>query len=314
MGIGGTWMPGLKADFGGLGRFDSPYRPQPAGGGRNYNYDDGFVRLDSSGNDGHLTWNWSYEKPAQYHPEDGGSIDLSITQSQADASVEKRDDGSLGMEVFALREMGPVSLPLANNAAWGIRLGFGFNHVGIRSGADLETSLQTTTDSFGLGGILPPPAPYQGSFGGPGPLLNDRPQRTVTSSYAVVSGSRQLDVDLGVLNIGTYLSAPVHPDIDLLVEAGASLGIASGTYEFDSVTKVAGLGSQSESGKDSRTSLLPGFYSGVAATWQFSSDWSGYASARYQLLDSMDFDSGGTRASLSFESAFVLSIGVIHPF
>lgn len=315
-GMGGSWMPGLNADFGGFGRFESPNRLKPAGGGRNYNYDDGFVRVDSSGNANNLTWNWSYENSSQYQPAKGGTIDLSITNSRADASATERDDGSLGMEIFALREMGPVSLPLANAPAttWGIRLGFGFTHVGIRSGSDLETNLLTTTDSFQLGGIVPPPAPYAGSFGGPGPLIGDSPIRTTSESVAWVSGGREIDVDLGVFNCGTYISASVNPKVNLLAEAGLSLGLASGSYEFDSTTVVSGLGAQTDSGKDSQSTLLPGIYAGVSATYQFCEAWSGYASARYQLLDSMDFDSSGTTASLSFESAFVISLGLVHPF
>lgn len=315
-GMGGTWMPGLKADFGGLGGFTSPNRLKPLGGGRNYHYDDGFVRVDSSGNTKNLTWNWSYENSSQYQPANSGSIDLSITNSQADASTEERGDGSLGTEVFALREMSEVSLPIpkASPATWGLRLGFGFNHVGIRNGGDISTSLVTTTDSFRLDGVVPPGAPYIGSFGGPGPLLDDRPIRTVSETTAMVSGDRGIDVDLGVLNFGSYLSVPVHPKLELMAEAGASVGIASGSYEFSSVTTVGGLGAQTESGKDTQTRLLPGLYAGFAAIYQINDEWSAYAAARYQFLDSMDFDSKGTRASLSFDSAFVLSLGVIHPF
>ena len=74
--LGAAYAPlvGLKTEFGGLGKFNSAFTPKPLGGGRNYNYDDGFVRVDSSDNMGDQTWNWSYDNDSQFNAADGGSL------------------------------------------------------------------------------------------------------------------------------------------------------------------------------------------------------------------------------------------------
>src|SRR6478752_3870086 len=89
--FGASYAPlvGLKADFNGLGRFNSSSAPQPLGGGVDYEYDDGFVRVDSAGNLGGETWNWGYENDAQYHPANGGSINFSKTTSDGNGRADE---------------------------------------------------------------------------------------------------------------------------------------------------------------------------------------------------------------------------------
>src|SRR6478735_4410843 len=73
--IGAGYAPliGLKAEFSGLGRFHSDFSPQPLGGKVGYKYDDGFVRVDLSGNIGGETSNWDYQHASQYDAANGGS-------------------------------------------------------------------------------------------------------------------------------------------------------------------------------------------------------------------------------------------------
>ena len=318
-GTGYAPLIGLKTEFTGLGKFNSNFKPQPTGGGQNYNYDDGYVRVDSSGNIGGKTWNWSQSSDTQVNRSNGGSIDFSITHSVSNGRAEEDASANAGVELYTYYDMGAVGIPglKQHGATWGFRGGLHYAHIDVESNNSIRSDLTTLTDSFALEGVTLPTTPNQGSFYGPGPLINDSPSRNITISTggrALVAGSRHLDVDLTTFNFGTYLEVPVAPKFDLLFEAGVSAAVASGSYDFESSTTATGLGTQASSGSDSETSVLTGFYLGVGGTYQLSDKWSIQAAGRYQCMEDFELGANGSNASLSFDSAFVLSLGALYSF
>ncbi len=102
--------------------------------------------------------------------------------------------------------------------------------------------------------------------------------------------------------------------IDFMLEAGVSASIASGCYHYASETTVTGLGSQSTAGSDSETSVLPGVYLGVGGSYQLNESWSIQAAGRYQYMDEFELGDTSSEAVLSFDSAFVLSLGAVYSF
>ena len=317
--FGAAYAPlvGLKTEFGGLGKFNSAFNPKPLGGGRNYNYDDGFVRVDSSDNMGDQTWNWSYENDSQFNAADGGSIDLSITNSSADAGASDDNQAESGIEFFAYYDMGAVTFPALKerNATWGFRGGLHYAHVDTGNNSTLSSETVTLTDRFDLNGVIAPLAPFSGSFNGPGPLISDSPDRTVgPGSTAFVAGSRDLDVHLTTLNFGSYLEVPISGKFNVTLEGGLSMGFAAGSYDYQSSTSIAGLGTKTSSGGDSDLTLLPGAYVGMSGIYQLNESWAIQAAGRYQYLDSLELESNGSNATLSFDSAFVLSLGALYSF
>jgi hypothetical protein len=317
--FGASYAPlvGLKAGFNGLGGFKSSSAPQPLGGGVDYEYDDGFARVDSSGNLGGKTWNWGYENDAQYNPANGGSIDFSITSSAATGRADENNNAAAGVELFTYYDMGSAEIPGIKErcATWGFRGGLHHARVNIDSNETLSANLTRLTDRFALDGVVPPPAPQNGSFFGPGPLLSDAPSRTITTrGQALVVGSRELDLHLTTLSFGGYLEVPVTRRFDLVFEGGVSAGVASGSYEFTSSTTATGLGTQTSAGKDSGISVMPGAYLGLGGNYQINDAWSLQLAGRYQYMDEFELGANGSNAVLSFDSAFVLSVGALYSF
>jgi hypothetical protein len=319
LGVGYAPLVGLKTEFSGLGNFSPSFPTQPLGGGVDYNYDDGFVRVDSSGNLGGETWNWGYENASQIDPSGLGSVDYTLTRGLADGSADEDGGGEMGVDVFGYLDMGAASIvPMLEKrgATWGFRGGFNYNHVDVDSRSTITSSTVTQTDRFSLNGTVPPPAPYRGgSFAGPGPLIGDSPTRSFgPGGSAMISGSRELDVHLSVLSLGSYLELPVFTNFSLMFEGGLSAGIAAGSYDFQSRTSAPGLGSRTSSGSDSETSVLPGFYLGIEAIYQLNKNWGIQAGGRYQFMDEFELQSNGSSAALSFDSAFILSLGAVYSF
>jgi len=316
-GLGYAPLLGLKTEFSGLGTFHSAFAPQALGGGVNYNYDNGFVHVDSSNNAGGATTNWGYQNNSQYHVAGTGSIDYTLTNSLANGRADEDSGAQQGFEGYAYLDMGAVGIPALKDrgATWGFRAGLHYARVNVDNGGLVAADITTLTDSFALGGTIPPSAPFSGSFAGPGPLLNDAPTRSVaTGGQALVVGARALDVDLTTFSLGTYLELPLARNFSVMLEAGLSAALASGTYDFHSATSITGLGTQQSSGHDSSTSVLPGVYVGLDAIYQLNQAWAIQAAARYQYMHDYTLDANGSSAALSFNSAFVLSLGVVHSF
>ena len=317
-GIGVAPLHNVDVRFSRLGSFTSPLTPQPLGGGQNYTYENGFVHVDSSGNAGDLTWNWGYDNNAQYDPSGGGFINLSISSSLQNASLRKSEDFSHGFEIFAAYEIGELTclkLP-AGNARWGIKTLFHYSNVKASSGHTLSSGVSRLTDSFALNGVIPPLAPYSGSFNGPGPLLGDDPARNtaLVPDAAVVTGRRDFDVHVFGLGVGPYLEIPVSKKLSVGTAAGLNLAIATGNYSFDSTTTIAGAGSQSSSDSGSGTNLLLGAFAELSTVYQINDDWGVYGSARYQYYQDFDVSASGSEAELSFSNSFILSLGVTYSF
>jgi hypothetical protein len=81
---------------------------------------------------------------------------------------------------------------------WGLEAAVGYLDLNIRDSQALTGNAAVTTDSYPLGGLIPPQAPYAGSLAGPGILIGDSPTRTVATlgGGQVVSGRRELDGSL----------------------------------------------------------------------------------------------------------------------
>ncbi len=316
-GLGYAPLLGLKTEFSGLGNFQNSSNPQPLGGGQNYNYDNGFVRLDSSANKGADTWNWSYQDVSQYNPANGGSIDYSITNSLANARATEDGENASGIESYTYFDMGAVNFgPLqARNATWGFRGGLHYANVNIDNNSTLNSDTLVLTDRFQLGGVTPPAAPYTGSFDGPGPLIGDAPTRSISAgAAALVAGTRELDVHLTTLSFGSYLEIPLLQKFSMTLEGGLNAAIASGDYEFQSTTTIGGLGTKTSSGSDSDTSILPGAYLGLSGIYQLNPNWAIQASGRFQYLEDFTLSDNGSEAELSFGSTFILSLGAMYSF
>jgi hypothetical protein len=315
-GLGHAPIFGLKTEFTGLGKFASPFFPQPLGGGIDYNYDDGFVHVDSSGNIGNETWNWGYANNSQYDPTGGGSIAMSQSNSLANAHTDERDDAMSGFEFQAYYDMGTVKLLGLNDTPtrWGFRGGIHYANIKIANQNSITSDLNVLTGRFNLNGLIAP-APFTGSFFGPGPLISDSPTRSFANAgSANVTGRRELEVDLTTFNLGSYLEIPVSSKFGMMLEGGVSVAVASGRYTFVSNTTVPALGTQTTIGHDSGTKILLNLYLGMGVTYQIDSAWSVQLSGRYQLMQDFELEASGSRASLSFDAAFILSTGLTYSF
>lgn len=317
--FGASFAPLLnaKADFSGQGAFSSPFTPQPLGGGQDYEYDDGFVFVDGSDNAGGLTSYWGYDDASQYDST-AETLSFNITRSLQSGRAGETEDISPGFEFFGYLDMGRIADFSGRPVSWGFKTGLHYANISTGGSGSLTSDILRVTDTYDASGIsvLMPPPGYSGPQSGAGQLLPDSPSRTSTviADGAFISGERNLDLDMITLSAGPYIQLPVADKFSVSAEAGLSLSIARGEYDFESSTTIAPLGTQTASGSDTRTVLLPGAYAGVSAVWQLTERFGLHGSARYQYIDQFEIGANGTDASISFDGAAILSLGGVWNF
>jgi len=245
----------------------------------------------------------------------GTAISPSVTVQIQDANgFLTTNTSSVTMAIGTNPSSGTLSGTLTVAAVAGTATFSTLNIDKVGTGYTLSATSGGLTDSFNLNGVLPPLAPYAGTFLGPGPLLGDTPTRTTGTTTASISGNRNLDVSLYVSTFGTYLALPVTKKLDVMLEGGGVLAIASGSYTYESTVTVPGVGTQVSHGGKNSTRLLPGVFSSVGLAWHLTDQFSLQTSVRYQFMRQFSLMANGSHANLSFDSALVLSIGAMYRF
>ena len=151
----------LSASFKGMGGAAGGASSRPTPDGSPYNYDDGYVLTDISGNAGGLTWNWGYDDSASQVS--GNSILLHRTSSTS-GSTEGDMDGSdpfLGGEISFISQFGA-----RESFRYGFEAAVNFMPFDFDGRSVAQAMSSVTTDAYPFApGTTPPTAttgaPYQ---------------------------------------------------------------------------------------------------------------------------------------------------------
>ena len=305
----GRFSLNIKAKFQDVGRV-LPAPPRTTPDGANYNYDDGYVLTDSSGNFGGQTWNWGYDNSASQIS--GNTILLSRSAASGrSASASADSDPGLGAELaydrlFIVRDKFRFGLEAAAN----------FLDLSMQKSSTFSRNVTRTTDAYPFTpGTTPPLAnpaqPYQGSFGGAGFVIGDTPVSSTPSIIpgTIVTAHRRLDSNLWGFRVGPYVEFPLSETFSLWASGGFAFGILDNSLGWREST-LAGL--TSGSGRDA--SLLLGGYAGVNVSWQFSDQWSAVAGAQYQNLGTYVHTFGSQRVELDLSQSIFLTVGLGYSF
>lgn len=289
--------------------------PLPAGAGV---YNDGFVQPDVSGTASGLTWNWGYNSASQVV---GDHLMLSRLDGAPNIG---RQDLNVGNPLFGGELIGGYHLREFALGKRTARLGFemGYGYFSNSEGLNLAAAgtATRTTDGFGLNGIVPPIAPYAGSFYGPGPLVNlnpDAASHTVVVSPAAATFQGTLNTTLHNLRLGPVL------DVDLSKRLSASFGAG-----FSSVYADAGLNyvesvtfsnpaipaSGPTRANDALAKWRPGVYAELRLNYQITRLLGVFVGGDFQHNDNMTFGDATHRVSLDLSMTYGLKGGLSFQF
>jgi hypothetical protein len=314
----------FKGNASGLPTF-APTRLTPQGDA--YNYDDGYVLTDSSGNYGGQTWYWGYDNSAQYP---GGQISDSISfpentvllsRSTADGSFSSPssdDDPLPGVELNYSRRLGPMG-----KGSYGLEIAANWQSLSIRDSSTFYGNAMRVTDAYPFTpGTTPPTAtstpsnPYQGAYGDEGFLLGDTPISSTTSLVhggSTISGQRRFEADLWGLRLGPYLTFPLAQKLNFSISGGLALGLLDSQASWSDTITVAGK-SVLSTGSGNDFGVLWGGVAAANLSWDFNEHWSAVAGVQYQYLGTYEADFGTRSVEVDLSKSFFLQLGASYRF
>ena len=316
--IGMSYLMGMNitVDFKRLGGLALSNPGSPTGSAVNRNYDNGYSRVDVSTNAGGMTWYWGYQNP---NSAQGNNLSLqSYAMPDHTHSNGNQDDPQSGVEIFYQRE-------LLRGKKWrlGATAAFGYTYVSINDSQTLKNTAYRTNDTYTLGGIIPPLAPYNGTFQGPGPLISSTPASRTTdvlARAATITGERSVESDVFTWRLGPYLELPIYKRLSLLLEGGLTLAVADTTYHYKANVSISDpannieLVSKTRRGTVSETDFLVGAYAGGSIEYQLTKQITLLAGAHYQTAGESVDKLGKTESVLNFGSSVIVSVGAIYSF
>ncbi|HUS37002.1 MAG TPA: hypothetical protein VM680_16780 [Verrucomicrobiae bacterium] len=297
--LGARFGMNIKASFRSAGSAGgTAANPGPATAGADHNYDDGYVRVDSSGTATGTTWNWGYQNSSQVV---GDTLQFHAADSASGASDNDiTDDPQLGLELIYQRFIGSFS----SAGHWGLEAGFGYTDLDLR--ASNAAGRTMITDSFALNGVLPPAAGYNGTFAGPGPVISDTPTRTVET----LTGGEELTGQMFSIRLGPFVEWNFTPQLSLSGSAGITLAPASFDYDF-SETSSSGT---TIAGHSSKSDLLYGPYVSAMLHYEFTESWGAYVGAQFQSLTDLEQSVGSHTARLDQGATIYATAGLSFRF
>jgi hypothetical protein len=291
----------LNARFNYLGN-GSSYSPGPAtGGGINRTYQDGFVKVDSSGNAGGKTWNWGYQNSSQVLP---GSI---LMQSSTATVGSSEDNGNPqhGFDLAFGHRQGT-----APGGHWGWQGAFDFMTISVHDSSPRMGTAKLTSDLYSLGGNTPPPAPYAGSFNGPGVLLSDSPTRFVTANSILITGQRTLEAQMYSLRAGPYYEFALGKRWTGRLGGGLALALAESQYSYNETLTFGGGTSIASNGASSGADFLAGGYAEAKLLFAVDDQISLFAGAQYEYFGTFSQTAGNEQAQLDTSGGVNVLFGV----
>jgi hypothetical protein len=314
--FGLNYRPGfnISAKFKNLGGFTSVNNPGPATGSQEERfYDDGYNRVDISSNAFDVTSFWGYEHSNQYDPSNGGSITMhSSSAPGTGTSKNQEDDPQHGIEFTYNRELGKFGA-----VKWGIEGAVNFTGVDLRDNGRFFTDAMTISDTFALNGVIPPLAPYHGTFEGEGgSVISSVPSRNVGSfaNGAIVSGKRDFDADIYGLRLGPYLEVPICSRFAVSLSGGLSLASVNSRFKYQESLSVDGNAAGSHRGSGSHSDVLLGGYIGGNLLFAINEAIDFSIGAQYQCLGTYTHKENGKAAELDLGNSVFLTAGVGFSF
>jgi hypothetical protein len=303
----------LKVDFEQVGAYAPPTGLRLTPDGDPFNYDDGYVLVDSTGNLMGYTRYWGYDSASQL-PGDGTL--LMHSSSSSGATLGGDEDQPLGFELTYNHELGR-----SDKLRWGIEAAFGYMNVSANSGlASVGARLTTTAYPLptleGGGFVTPPPAPYYHGAGmSPegNPVIGGTPVSSITDTVPMtVNGARKFDADIFAVRLGPYLEIPLSDKWNLAFSAGLSLAQVESDFSFNEAVDVAGVLPISGSGSNGK--LLVGGYAAGNVNYQVNEDWGVFGGVQFQDLNNYSHTENGRTARLKMDAEVLVVFGVNYSF
>jgi hypothetical protein len=279
-------------------------------------YDDGYVLEDAGGPESGLTWNWGYNDTSQIS---GDNMELNRLDGLPNIGAQdvSGSEPKPGGELIAGCRIGRFSIG-RYPAAIGLELGYGYSPYSQSLDFSASGTVTRTSDTYSLGGIHPPPAPYGGTASTPGPLIDlAYANRSVVSSAAATTLQGDLDVSFHDFRFGPALSLQMAKRLDVALGVGYSSVYPAVKLRYVQTTTfsnpaVPGLDPSTVDVSEGQ--WCPGFYAELRLDYRITRHWGAFLGGGYQYNSSFDFDTPDHTLDIDMGSTYTAKAGVIYQF
>jgi opacity protein-like surface antigen len=256
-----------------------------------------------------------FDNASQVSPAATPNNHLALSRTvSADAvsSPWKDADLSLGGELVYRRELGTI--PKLCDMRWGFEAAGNYANISLNDHATYSGTVTRQTDTYVPFQDATITDPRQGTFNGPGTLLNDTPiSSALTGGAATISGRRKIDADMWGFRVGPYVEMPLAKHLNASLSggfAGALLNVDASWQE----TLAVGSAQYPFSGGGNKTDWRFGYYLAANADYQFSEDWSVVVGVQYQSLANYQQAISGRTVELDLSNAIFVTLGLSYRF
>lgn len=270
-----------------------------------YNYDNGYVLPGPDGGVNGITWYWGYDDASQIV---GDSILMSRTEyaSSSDRQDMHESTAFQGLEIMYSHE-----IQAKDGKFYGFDIGasfqpLNFEHKGTYSP---QTSVRTDTYDF-TPGTTPPGAPYEGSFAGPGFVINSAPtsSSSIPGIGAPVVASSEFNANLWGIHLGPYMDVPLGKRFFIHASGGLTLALLDASLDWENAGVAAA------SGSDQDYEFLGGAFLGADINWYMTDVWILATGAKFEYLTSYDEELGGNEVRLDLNNTLYWTLGLAREF
>jgi hypothetical protein len=302
--------------------FAAPNRLTP--NGDFYNYQNGYVLTDISGNAGNQTWYWGYDNSSQVNFANN-TISFDRTTMGNVPNLGNHNSGDddlshLGFEIAYNYEIGQKEE--WRHLRYGLEIAANWMPITLDNHGSYSVARMMITDTYSYTPGTTPPGynvpgelPYQGTFQGPNFVLNVPAKSLMTKlPGAQFLVQQHFDGNLWGFRLGPYLEMPLSKHWSLHLSGGLAVGVIEGDGSWSENFSVPGAGGVSRGGGGSDTDLLWGYYIDLQAQYQFNNRWGLEAGVQLQDLGTYNHSFGGSKVELDFSKSVFVHAGISFSF
>lgn len=289
-------------------------------------YDDGYNRVDSSGNAPAgagvnlfpRTSFFGYASDAQVNNVAGaGTVDLhSVQLNGGDYSRNLENKPQFpGLELFYRYDW---KVGDKWRVSW--ELGAAYNYFKWQQNGAPNSTVNLLTDVFQLGGVtlFPGSAPYSGPFTAlPGsPLIGSTPTRTEVTAPAAVTGTRKLELHALQFRVGPALDWVPNDQWSVGIQGGLALGVGWSQLGFAEQITVtaANIAPINQSGRTSDDHAWAGWFSAVRLNRKLSEHWDARVEVRHTWMNALRHNGPLRSGEINLTDGIGLGAGVSYRF
>jgi hypothetical protein len=235
------------------------------------NYDDGYVGIGAATDSTGLTTNFGYQSDSQIHQEfdqqQNITNTLSYTSSGGIALAPPTQDSSKDQTAAAPYLELAYFTQLSDHIQWGLSINVSYLNLDQRIQSAVQEYEITIIDTYELDGVYLPQAPYDGSYSGPGPTIENIPDKR--EEFLTETGTQintfNSQLDLYSIALGSEIAYLASERLSFQFGAGAVLNYADWEAEIQ-IAQVDGPFHASSSGNE----FLFGLYLKAGTSWQLT--------------------------------------------